>query len=153
MLSDEMFPAKRPHYEPFDDIKIYVTNRWATTACGGEWRTNVNAEFYLKGDLLYKRYFGTVEEAVNDLNIAYKEALMKSSMLSIRNLCDEEGCSNEAIVKYRIKQDHCSGCSRSKEPLFNYTRQFCDEHKCRGDHDCVDDDDNYELLEERVNIG
>jgi len=61
--------------------------------------------------------------------------------------CDQEGCSNPAIVTYRVKQGYRRDGTKTSMNTGSL-RHFCNNHKRRGDGDLEDCDDNYECIRE-----
>lgn len=148
--------ATAPDYQPYDEIHVTTVPRFKESGLSGdEWRISVLIEFKKKGVVIATRDFGKMENAANYMAWAYISSLelgegeIEGARKSIEDLglCDQEGCSDKAIVKYLIKSKSCKSCGKKKD--FEYEdefSQFCIKHSRRGDSDLIDSDFNYEKI-------
>lgn len=150
-LGETWSSALRPDSQPFDEIRIKTIPRYKQSGMSGdEWR--IHAEVYLlrKGQIMKQRGYGTIESAAKFLSWLMVETIENEggNFGSIEMLCDQEGCSEIATVFYQKKKDSCGRCGESKEITYGKCyRQFCVDHKTRGDCGLDDCDSNYILLE------
>lgn len=66
------------------------------------------------------------------------------------NICDQEGCAEEATVTLRLKKEFCHQGHESDPDKFHpegIIRRFCKRHSRRGDCGLEDADRNYTVLE------
>lgn len=149
--------AAKPDAQPFDEIRLVTLPRFKTSGMSGdEWRISVAVEFYRKGRLVKREGCGSrMDYAVAMLGWYYHRAVDDGHgyYAGERDYCDQEGCSKQAVVAYRVKREFsrdnphewskpAGGDSLLGVPV----RLFCDEHRRRGDAGFDDSDDNYEEI-------
>lgn len=147
--------ALKPDAQPFDNISITTRPRYKTSGLSGdEWRISSVTEFYRKGKLVHTTYHGNIEYACRLLDADYIGALEsgKGYFAGEDDRCDQDGCENEAIITYRLKNRYCrEGHKTEAAPTVLgedaiLVRKFCKEHKRRGDCGLEDAADNYEVV-------
>jgi hypothetical protein len=72
---------------------------------------------------------------------------------SEESICDQEGCHETGQFVFKVKERVCAGFGNCGSKLKTYSdnfRQFCREHRERGDSNLEDNDDNYELVREQL---
>lgn len=131
-------------------IKISTKPRYKQSSfSGNEWRISAVAEF-----------FNSADEKVHEIGDHSLEDLRSKSAINetwdilpdlIDNKCDQEGCSKEATITLKLKKEVCTSCGNKQDYNWqiNY-RQFCDEHRCRGDCGIDDCNDNYVQVENEL---
>ena len=147
MLGGKERRALRPDAQPFDEIRIFTVPRYKTSGLSGdEWRISAKTEFYRKGKLIFEGGASTLEYAVRLLDRDFIHVSEGNGAYygGEGNLCDQEGCANEATVKYRLKKEYCRQGHGTPCEDIPVVRLFCDEHKTRGDCGLEDADSNYE---------
>ena len=149
-LGDKQHRAYKPNALPFDEIKFVTVPRYKTSGLSGdEWRISIEVEFWRNGKLRHTEWAGhdmseAMGRAYHLLRKAQDEG--KAHFAGEDNFCDQEGCSKEATVTYKKKNDYCKEGHKTT-PHFEEVRKFCDEHKTRGDCGLDDADANYEVFE------
>lgn len=139
----------RPDAQAFDEIRIVTEPRYKTSELSGDqWRISAHVVFYRKGIERHRKVYRDVKAAAGFLYAALHEAIDDGkAYFGARegDRCDQEGCAAPATVWYRLKHRYCS--DGHKEPAEERdVRQFCDDHKKRGDCGLDDADDNYEQV-------
>lgn len=153
--------ALRPDAQPFDEIRITTQPRYKTSGLSGdEWRISSRTQFLRKGTVRHQTYHGTIESACrlldSDLLRAMDDGL--ACYGGEGNICDQEGCSEESTVTYRMHKSPCPRCGQSSQFDDHDTtgeivvRKFCPRHSRRGDCGIDDADANYELLRGQVEL-
>jgi hypothetical protein len=138
----------RPDAQAFDEIRIRVVPRFKESELSGsEWRISAWVEFYRKGRLRHEATFRDIETACGFLYSELHRAIDqgKAYFASEDNICDQEGCANEATLRYSLKNRFCKDghlTAADKRDI----RQFCERHKQRGDCGLDDADTNYTIL-------
>lgn len=149
------FRALKPDAQPFDKIVITTIPRYKTSGLSGdEWRISSETTFYRKGKIVHTTYNSNVEYACRLLDYDYISAVGsgKGCFAGEDNVCDQEGCENEATVTYKLKHRYCHEGHKTDaivESLVDrcvLVRKFCDQHKQRGDCGLEDSDTNYEVV-------
>lgn len=161
--------AKRPHSQPYDEIRIVTVPRFKEShASGSEWRTSKKIQILRKGividddltrDAVNNDVVGGAMESWRLIELI--EEILKYNLLHLcqnkhhigeGNLCDQESCAKEASVTYRVKKEfffyrgepsEINPQAKDARPL---VRKFCAEHAKRGDCGIDDCDDNYEQM-------
>ncbi len=139
--------ALRPDAQGFDEVRIVTVPRYKTSGLSGdEWRISAEVQFWRKGILRHTVAHGNIETACGcayaDLMRAIDDG--RAYFAGEGNFCDQEGCSRESTVTYRLRQSFCrDGHAAVPRPT---VRKFCDVHKKRGDCGLDDSDANYEAL-------
>lgn len=139
----------KPDAQPFDRIELVTIPRWKTSGLSGdEWRISVEARFYRNGKLVHQTSCGSnMDYAVQLLNFEYLRACDNGLgfYAGEGDYCDQEGCSEEAIVIYRKKFDYCREGHKTEISVGPKIRKFCGEHRERGDCGLDDANRNYEI--------
>ena len=144
--------APRPYGQYFDEVRFVTVPRYKTSeASGDEWRISGKVQFMNKGVVLYEKRMGSIEGAVcSDMPAdIWDEAIGHSSLITQGDICDQEGCSEDATHTYKVKKtfeiNHFDWDGKTAPAgLF---RMFCDRHATRGDCALDDAEDNYEILQ------
>lgn len=150
MLGEKQRRALRPDAQPFDEIRIVTVPRYKMSGMSGdEWRISAKVEFYRKGKLIFENSYSNIEYAVRLLDRDFIQVSEGGGAYYAGegSLCDQEGCDNEANVKYRLKKEYCRQGHGTICEGMPVIRMFCDEHKKRGDCGLEDADTNYERIE------
>lgn len=156
-LESVMSPIRRalkPDAQAFDEIRIVTVPRYKQSyLSGNEWRISASIRFYRKGRLIHETFCSSIETATTLLGGHYLEAIDHGHGYfgGEENFCDQEGCSEQATVTYRMKKEY----SRDNPTEWNreygkdeiMIRKFCDKHKVRGDSSFNDCDENYEKID------
>lgn len=144
--------AQKPDAQPFDEIRLVTVPRFKQSVLSGdEWRISIVAQFFRKGIKVHEETCGrNMEKATAILPWLYLRACDdgKGYFAGERDVCDQEGCSKQAVVAYARKREHARDRPHewSREDG-QAVRLFCSEHRTRGDS-CFDDmDDNYEQID------
>lgn len=148
-FSDRDVRASRPNHQAYDEVRILTSPRWKESEISGdEWRISGRIQFYLKGQLLGERSYSSVASALQYGDWAAVELFENGKINSIDTIpyCDQEGCSEKAKYKFRLKKKFRNDGSE-KEMLWKEHRCFCSQHKHRGDCGLEDADNNYEFIE------
>ena len=135
----------RPDAQAFDEIQIRTVPRYKTSGLSGdEWRISASVEFYRKGEVVHEESCRDVESACKFLAFFHAQACDngKGWFASVADKCDQEGCSNTTTVTYRKLKSYCRE-GHETEPHRPVFRQFCEDHKERGDCGLDDADRNY----------
>jgi hypothetical protein len=142
-----------PDFEPYDEIRIRIAPRFKTSGLSGdEWRTSAVAELYFKGQKICERSWSRLEWALAGLAafVFEKSSPIEMPVLEYeRTACDQPGCSERAVSKYRVKEmfsDRGEKLDMSEKDYADYYRQFCRRHLKRGDCSREDCDKNYEVI-------
>jgi hypothetical protein len=138
----------RPDSQPFDEIRTVTIPRFKDSELSGsEWRISAHTQFLRKGKVVYEYTTSNIEYAVRLMDAKFIDCSEGNGAYYAgeANLCDQEGCSEEASVVYRLKKRY-SREGMSKKPYGTEVRYFCERHKHRGDCGREDADDNYELF-------
>lgn len=141
--------AGRPDGQFIDEVRIVTVPRFKESELSGdEWRISARIEFYRKGQLIGQKSSRDVETAARFLDwymVNFRED-GKVADAKIDDLCDQEGCAEQATVTYRLKARYCR--EGHKTELFGTeVRRFCERHKSRGDCALEDSDANYEIFQ------
>lgn len=151
--------ANRPNAQAFDEVRITTRPRWKESEISGdEWRISGHIEFFLKGHKIGGSSWLNVETALRYGDWAVVDMFENgrnggAHYPDVKDLCDQEGCSERATHKYRMKRRYRNDGSvkESFDGCLEH-RCFCSRHKFRGDCGLDDADQNYELIEELVNL-
>lgn len=141
----------KPDAQAFDEIRIITVPRFKESELSGsEWRISSRTEFYRKGKPVHEVTHSNIEYACRLLDHDFIMAIEdgKAFYAGEEEYCDQEGCQNKAVIKLEKLKEGCVRCGSVKEPEYSRPyRQFCEQHKNRGDS-CLDDmDENYKILE------
>ena len=142
----EAWHAVRPDAQGFDEVRIVTVPRYKTSRLSGdEWRISASIQLYRKGKLIHERGVRNVEMGCVFAAATYYEAKDNGLAYFAGDgiICDQEGCSAGATVRYRLIHQYCREGHKSDPSLPTY-RHFCDRHKQRGDCGLDDADSNYE---------
>lgn len=138
--------AMKPDAQGFDRVEITTVPRYKTSGLSGdEWRISVTIRVFRKGRLIAERSVRNVEAAAAFLPgwLLELNGNGKAFYAGEDNICDQEGCCNDATVTYRLKKKFCRE-GHPSAPQNGEHRKFCEEHKRRGDCGLDDADRNYE---------
>ena len=143
--------ALKPDAQPFDEIRLVTKPRFKTSGMSGdEWRISVVTEFYRNGNLIHTNDgHRNMEGAVRLLDHSYIEASDNGHgyFASEDDYCDQEGCANKSTITYECVKECCGSCGEVKKPRFSIPiRQFCDEHKNRGNSNLDDMMEHYKQI-------
>jgi hypothetical protein len=149
LLDGRPSAALRPDAQAFDEMRIITVPRYKQSGLSGdEWRISAQLQLWRKGTCIVTQDFGDVQTACGFAYAVYARACDdgRGYFASVENKCDQEGCSDEASVFYRVKQRICSSCGEPPEYQSQERRQFCEKHSIRGDCGLDDADANYEPI-------
>lgn len=135
----------RPDAQAFDEVRIVTVPRYKESGLSGdEWRISASIQLYRKGILIHERGVRNVEMGCIFAAATYYEAQDdgKGYFAGDGILCDQEGCSAGATVRYRLIKTFCRE-GHEGEPHRPTYRHFCEQHKQRGDCGLEDSDRNY----------
>lgn len=154
MITTKAWHALPPDYQASDEVHITTVPRLKQSGLSGdEWRVSAYVQLMRKGRLIAEKSFRNVDTAIRYLDYFMNVEVAESGACDLghpayKHLCDQEGCQNKATIFYKMKSDYCNE-GHPKQSFADVTyRQFCNEHKYRGDssrHDC---DDNYTQIED-----
>jgi hypothetical protein len=145
--------AQKPDAQAFDEIHIVTVPRYKTSGMSGdEWRISARIELWRKGNKIVEASYRDIATAIQFLPFVYLNAIDegKAFLAGESDICDQEGCHEQATVIYKLKARFCREGHKSnpyeysQEPLI---RKFCQRHSQRGDCRLDDADSNYEALE------
>jgi hypothetical protein len=148
-LGEKESGALRPDAQAFDEVRIVTVPRYKTSGLSGdEWRISAHIEFYRKGVKVHES--GGLRNVETACGFVYAEHCKGTDeghayFASEKGICDQEGCSERATLLFKLKKLFCRS-GHGTEPMGIETRQFCEQHKRRGDCALEDADSNYELL-------
>ena len=161
----ETRPSKPMHHRPLnrsesiDAVQVETVPRYKTSGMSGdEWSFGAVARLSFKGEVVLERSYRDVETAATALpwilmtwceEGSSDEGVRRISGLRAR-CCDNYGCSEPWVAKYRIKRlTSASGewLDEKEQDYYDYYRQFCQRHLRRGDCSREDCDDNYEVID------
>lgn len=138
--------AIRPDAQAFDEIRIVTVPRYKQSGLSGdEWRIHAEAQFFRKGKLIFSEGCSNVQHAAGMLYGWYLRACDdgKGYFAGDGITCDQEGCHEPALVRYRRLADYCNNGHKSDASDVSLYRHFCEKHKTRGDCALDDADANY----------
>lgn len=155
MKEDKYRRTTKPDAQAFDEIRFITVPRYKESGMSGdEWRISVNMQFFRNGNLVHEVDTGrNIESALAYAPYLYARACDdgKGFFAGEDDYCDQEGCSNQATVTYKLLKEWCERCGKDKpaEGMLGQQgiiRKFCNEHKTRGDCGLEDSDSNYEEI-------
>ncbi len=138
--------AIRPDAQAFDEIRIVTVPRFKESGLSGdEWRIHAEAQFYRKGKLIFSEGCRNVQTACGLLYGWYVGAVddAKGYFAGDGITCDQEGCHEPALYRYRRVRAYCQEGHESNPSDVSLYRHFCETHKTRGDCALDDADRNY----------
>lgn len=138
--------ALRPDAQGFDEVRVVTVPRYKESELSGdEWRISASIQFWRKGKLIYQSGCRDIEAAMTMIGGEYLRALDNAHGYFAGDgvHCDQEGCSDAATVRYRLKKRYCKEGHEHSGPSWDEYRHFCDRHKRRGDCALEDADRNY----------
>lgn len=142
--------ALRPDAQAFDEIRLYTVPRYKTSGMSGdEWRISTMAEFKRNGIVKHEEMIACdMDHAVAMLGYKFHRACDdgKAYFASEDGRCDQEGCYRIATNLLKKKFDFCQQGHKTEIKFNVKIRQFCDEHKERGDCGLDDADNNYDVI-------
>lgn len=156
------YKPHRDDREVFDEAKITTHPRYKESELSGdEWRTSHKVQLLHKGQPIYEKGFGRLEDAMKHLpvmtqSVVYadpkkddgfteygKKRSKEGFYAADGKKCMQPGCANDSTVHYKLKKVYCDE-GHGHEPEFSEIRRaFCDTHKTRGDCGMEDSDSNY----------
>lgn len=136
-------------FEVYDKITMEVVPRFKTSSLSGDcWRTSINVTFWFKGMEVRSAIFQDMQTAVLLLGHAYFSPWSETGIEKVeKDRCDQPGCSKPRRQRYVLKREYSAqgelidATDTSGDPQW---RQFCEDHKDRGDCDREDCMTNYE---------
>ena len=140
-----------PNRQKFDEVRIITIPRFKESELSGdEWRISAEIQLFKKGVVIETRQFRDVETATIYVASFYRDAC--DGAYGETNKvdewsCDQEGCPEKAIKRFKIKNSYCHRCGEKSKFYsgVNYL-QFCEKHCDRGDGALLDNNDNLELI-------
>lgn len=141
--------ALKPDAQAFDEVRIITVPRYKESELSGdEWRISAETQFYRNGVLIHSTTARNIEVATGHVAYHYSEACdnAKGYFAGEGNICDQEGCHNEATVYLRLLKGYNRDGSLRQLSHDGEYRAFCDRHKVRGDCGLEDADKNYVLI-------
>jgi hypothetical protein len=148
--------AIRPDAQAFDEIRVITVPRYKTSGLSGdEWRIGALIQFLRKGEVKHEAFYTKMEYAIGAMQHEWGKAIEegKACFGGEGDICDQEGCKEEAVVTYALKKKYCNKCGNGTDATVEgfkdqrYIRRFCLRHSKRGDCALEDADNNYEILE------
>jgi len=137
----------RPDAQGFDEIRITTVPRWKESELSGdEWRISAKIEYLRNGVAQHEAYAKDTQTACGLAYYHYVNALDngKGYFATEGEFCDQEGCKEQATIKYKLKDTYCREGHKNEKFRDDY-RQFCKRHKNRGDQSFEDSNNNYEI--------
>lgn len=149
--------ALRPDAQAFDEVRITTVPRYKMSGLSGdEWRISGKIQLLRKGRVVAEKGMRDVETCAQALPYFILESFDNGLgfFAGEEDFCDQEGCSEKAIVTYKVKEEFSRDNPHEwHKPLTGLvTRRFCTKHSKRGDCGFDDADSNYELLEGKPGI-
>lgn len=140
--------ATRPDRQRWDRVEMSTAVRWKESELSGdEYRISAVTRLFYKDHMVREFQFSDVDDAIRylDGSIIFNHA--DWDFIDDSYLCDQEGFSKVASVKYKRLNAWTS--RGDKETLYDWNlyRVFCDQHKTRGDCALDDADRNYEQVD------
>jgi len=156
-LSQARFHRRLRDFQSLDKVTIEVVPRYKTSGLSGdEWRQSVRVTGFFKGievfGFICGRNMGTAFALLPGKIIEWgDEALADGILAQEKECCDQPSCLNGWTAQYEVDKltADCGSWLDPAERRFTYYRQFCDEHKKRGDCSREDADENYKLVATR----
>jgi hypothetical protein len=144
-----MNTAIKPDAQGFDEVRIITIPRYKQSGLSGdEWRICAEVQFYRNQTLICSYTCRNIETACGMLYSYLMTALDNGNGYFAGDgiHCDQEGCSKIATIHYKKKNDYCHEAHKTELTIDTF-RNFCEEHKVRGNCSFDDSDDNYELMD------
>lgn len=138
--------ALRPDAQAFDEVRIVTVPRFKESYLSGdEWRISAEIQLWRKGTMEFSQGFRNVETACAALGYVWMTAIDNGKAYYAGDgvTCDQEGCKEQAAVRYRMKHEYCREGHPSTPHRPTY-RHFCARHMDRGDSSLNDGMHNYE---------
>jgi len=149
-LEDQVYFKAHPDDEGVDRIIIELEPRYKESELSGdEWRVSAVAKFYRKGKLLFEKSTATMQWAMMMLPYWWLMIPESSPVPAYKVdelMCAQPGCSNDAVVTYRLKEEYSKSGEGPLPKVFEHRRAFCPTHQTRGDCGLEDADTNYEMV-------
>jgi len=141
-------------FEPFDQITLTVEPRWKKSGLSGaEWRFSVKVQFWFKGEVVHEHYRGNMKYAVMMLGAALAEQMspIPDRVIAIEQegKCDQPSCRAQATARHYLKEHFSSSGDKLDQIEQQWSRkyrQYCDQHRTRGDCSRSDSDQNYNIF-------
>jgi len=144
---------RHPDEAIFDTIIFQTVPRFKTSDLSGdEWRIRIKVGFFYKGHLVFEKGYTQYKYAVAELPYLFLNMGQEKDFKHIpteerEKLCDQPGCSDEAVSTYKLKEIYTKFGDGPLESTWNETRAFCHRHLQRGDCGRDDADHNYVVLD------
>jgi len=154
---DQMHHILHPDDERFDRIDIQLNERWKESELSGdEYRFSWSAHFIRKGEVILVLSASTLDWLLKGLQwralTSGEDGRFDSAAWDrTRDKCDQPGCAEIPTIFYkRLKRFTKQGDELAPSSYLDghEYRQFCDEHKTRGDCSRDDADHNYEAIDD-----
>ena len=146
-IGEKEHRALKPDAQAFDAVYITTEPRYKTSGLSGdEWRISAKVQFCRKGKVVHEDHCRDIQTACGLMYYYHSNATDngKGYFAGEGDVCDQEGCQEQAKHKFYKKMDVCREGHKT-EPLWPSFRMFCDKHKTRGDCGIDDSDSNYEV--------
>ena len=139
--------ALKPDAQAFDEVRIKTVPRFKDSRLSGsEWRISTIIEFYRNGNVIHtEQGWRNVKDTCGFLPFAYARASDDghACFAGEENYCDQEGCSEQAVSSFILKEKRCGTCGSKEQQYRQRYRKFCAKHSRRGDQSLDDRDSNY----------
>ena len=151
-LGERQRRALKPDAQAFDEVRIITVPRYKQSGLSGDqWRISASIQLYRKGKLISETGCSDIEHACYLVGARHMEACDRGEgyFAGEENFCDQEGCSQQATVTYRVKKEYSHDYPFEWNKEFKdevVIRKFCNRHQTRGDQSFDDSDRNYELI-------
>lgn len=150
-------PTRHPDDPYVDETRIRIEDRYKTSSLSGdEWRFRYLIELVRKGTVVAYRHAGSMQFAVIEqaraVHLGLGELDESWTVLPWKDhpnggICCQPGCPNEATSTYVMKKKYDASCSFDcpNEGILGEiaAREFCDEHRQRGESGLDDGNGNY----------
>ena len=140
-----------PDDERFDRLTIDIVPRWKESELSGdEYRFNYEGGFWRKGELIVKTTTSRMSDILTAIPMLFGSypadghTFDEDAWNRTLDKCDQPGCDLVATVFYELKKHYTkNGQELLKQGWDRQYRQFCENHKNRGDAGLDDADHNY----------
>jgi len=156
-LSETRWHRRLRDFQALDRVVIEVVPRYKTSGLSGdEWRQSVKVTGLFKGIEIFGFICGRDMETAFAMlpgkRIEWGDHGLADELIAQeKECCDQPSCLNGWTVQYEVNKLTADDGSwlDPADKYFTYYRQFCDEHKRRGDCSREDADENYKLVATR----
>lgn len=153
-MTEVMIHVDHPEDERFDEVHIYVVERWKESELSGdEWRFSYVADVKRKGETIITISASKLDWLLEGLSWRITTAgendnFDRLAWKRTEGLCDQPGCKEPATIAYRRKARYTNRGDKLDDTNYkgNEFRIFCDDHRDRGDCDLDDAMHNYEVI-------